>query len=139
MRKLILLLAASLLLLTGCNTNANIAITMTPNPLPSTNSPTPIVPSASPEDGVVNTPNPSGNNSSSSPVVPETVQKLYHMNKNYFIVPNDPDKTDKHVVLLTFDDGPKKKEWIESIINTLNNHHTKAIFFRNRQYYQGTP
>jgi peptidoglycan/xylan/chitin deacetylase (PgdA/CDA1 family) len=102
---------------------------MTPNPLPSTNSPTPIVPSASPEDGVVNTPNPSGNNSSSSPVVPETVQKLYHMNKNYFIVPNDPDKTDKHVVLLTFDDGPKKKEWIESIINTLNNHHTKAIFF----------
>jgi peptidoglycan/xylan/chitin deacetylase (PgdA/CDA1 family) len=128
MRKLILIITSSLLLLTGCQTTAKIAVSATPTPLQtekstgnSLNSPGLSTPTASA--------NGSSTIPSSSPAAPDTVQKLYHMNKNYYIIPNDPAKTDKHVVLLTFDDGPKKKEWIESIINTLNKHHTKAIFY----------
>lgn len=56
----------------------------------------------------------------------------YHMNKNYDIVPNEESKeTPKKVVLLTFDDGPKEKEMINSMIDTLDKHHAKAIFFVN--------
>ncbi|GIP20140.1 polysaccharide deacetylase family protein [Paenibacillus sp. J22TS3] len=54
----------------------------------------------------------------------------YHMNKAYNIVPNE-EGTESKVVLLTFDDGPKKKEWINSIIDVLDKHHAKAIFFVN--------
>ncbi len=54
----------------------------------------------------------------------------YHMNKAYNIVPNE-EGTEKKVVLLTFDDGPKKAEWINSLIDTLDKHHAKAIFFVN--------
>ncbi|NUU63311.1 polysaccharide deacetylase family protein [Paenibacillus sp. JW14] len=55
---------------------------------------------------------------------------LYHMNKNYDIVPNE-EGTPKKVVLLTFDDGPKEAKMINSIIDTLDKHHAKAIFFMN--------
>ncbi|MCJ8011114.1 polysaccharide deacetylase family protein [Paenibacillus sp. KQZ6P-2] len=59
-----------------------------------------------------------------------SISKTYHMNKAYNIVPNE-EGTEKKVVLLTFDDGPKKAEWINSLIDTLDNHHAKAIFFVN--------
>ncbi|GAB6990336.1 polysaccharide deacetylase family protein [Paenibacillus pini] len=58
------------------------------------------------------------------------IEKKYHMNKVYNIVPND-EGTAKKVVLLTFDDGPKKAEMINSLIDTLDKHHAKAIFFVN--------
>ncbi|MCD1260185.1 polysaccharide deacetylase family protein [Paenibacillus athensensis] len=61
---------------------------------------------------------------------PEEVAKTYHMNKNYDIVPNDPNGN-KKVVLLTFDDGPKDKETNEALIATLAKHNAKAIFFMN--------
>ncbi|BCG59948.1 hypothetical protein PUR_33730 [Paenibacillus sp. URB8-2] len=55
---------------------------------------------------------------------------LYHMNKNYDIKPND-ESTNKKVVLLTFDDGPKEAKTINSIFDTLEKHNAKAIFFVN--------
>jgi peptidoglycan/xylan/chitin deacetylase (PgdA/CDA1 family) len=58
------------------------------------------------------------------------VKKEYHMNKNYDIVPNDPNGN-KKVVLLTFDDGPKEKEMVDSLLDTLDKHKAKAIFFMN--------
>lgn len=58
------------------------------------------------------------------------IAKTYHMNKVYDIVPNDS-TGNKKIVLLTFDDGPKDKETITSIINTLDKHQAKAIFFMN--------
>ncbi|MFU1794803.1 polysaccharide deacetylase family protein [Paenibacillus azoreducens] len=58
------------------------------------------------------------------------VPLTYHMNKAYNIVPND-ENGEKKVVLLSFDDGPKKAEWINSLIDTLDKHHAKAIFFVN--------
>lgn len=54
----------------------------------------------------------------------------YHMNKVYRIVPND-DSVPEKVVLLTFDDGPKDEKMINRMIDTLDKHKAKAIFFVN--------
>ncbi|USB34743.1 polysaccharide deacetylase family protein [Paenibacillus sp. YPG26] len=54
----------------------------------------------------------------------------YHMNKAYNIVPNEKGVESK-VVLLTFDDGPKDQKWINGIIDVLDKHKAKAIFFVN--------
>jgi len=57
---------------------------------------------------------------------------LYKMNpKSYDIVPIQPASTESKVVLLTFDDGPKDKDMLESMLNTLDKHNAKAIFFVN--------
>ncbi|QZN75034.1 polysaccharide deacetylase family protein [Paenibacillus sp. DR312] len=58
------------------------------------------------------------------------VEKTYHMNENYYIKPNDEASPNK-VVLLTFDDGPKEEKMITSLIDTLDKHNAKAIFFVN--------
>lgn len=55
---------------------------------------------------------------------------LYHMNKNYDIVPN-AESTNKKVILLTFDDGPKDATLINPLMDTLDKHNAKAIFFVN--------
>lgn len=60
----------------------------------------------------------------------EEIPLLYHMNKNYDIIPNDA-ATNKKVVLLTFDDGPKDAELINPLMDTLDKHKAKAIFFVN--------
>lgn len=84
-------------------------------------------PSPSPTPTAAPTPTPSP-----TPTIPvqETVQKTYHMNKNYDIVPNDPNGN-KKVILLTFDDGPKEQAMNQSLIDILNKHKAKAIFFMN--------
>jgi len=60
----------------------------------------------------------------------EKVEQTYHMNENYYIKPNDETSPNK-VVLLTFDDGPKEEKMINSLIDTLDKHNAKAIFFVN--------
>lgn len=60
----------------------------------------------------------------------KTVKVQYRMNKAYDIVPS-VEGVQKKVVLLTFDDGPKKAEMINGLIDTLDKHHAKAIFFVN--------
>lgn len=84
-------------------------------------------PSPTPTPTAAPTPSPSP-----TPMAPvqEVVQKTYHMNKNYDIVPNDPNGN-KKVVLLTFDDGPKEQAMNQSLIDILNKHKAKAIFFLN--------
>src|SRR5690606_30199291 len=66
------------------------------------------------------------------------IEKLFYMNKNYFIKPID-EHTDKKVVLLTFDDGPKERELLTSLLDTLDKHHAKAIFFVNGFRVQQNP
>ncbi|MEF2964383.1 polysaccharide deacetylase family protein [Paenibacillus sp. M1] len=61
---------------------------------------------------------------------PEPPASLYHINKAYNVAPNE-EGTEKKVVLLTFDDGPKEEEMIDGLIDTLDKHHAKAIFFVN--------
>src|SRR5690606_19393059 len=57
-------------------------------------------------------------------------QALYNMTANYFIVPKD-EEADKKIALLTFDDGPKDRDMIETMIKVLGDHNAKAIFFVN--------
>lgn len=66
----------------------------------------------------------------SEPISEEIVDKTFYMNSNYVIKPIDASRP-KKVVLLTFDDGPKEEKLITSLINTLDKHHAKAIFFVN--------
>ncbi|WP_338131273.1 polysaccharide deacetylase family protein [Cohnella rhizosphaerae] len=53
------------------------------------------------------------------------------MNKNYDIVPIDKSANEAKVVLLTFDDGPKDEKTLKPILDILDKHHAKAIFFVN--------
>ncbi|MFH5184769.1 polysaccharide deacetylase family protein [Paenibacillus sp. TAB 01] len=63
---------------------------------------------------------------------PKQTAKLYKLNpKSYDIVPIDSNTASKQVVLLTFDDGPKDHDMLESILTTLDKHKAKAIFFVN--------
>lgn len=55
---------------------------------------------------------------------------LYRMTKAYRFVPIEESTTDK-VVLLTFDDGPKDETILTSMLDTLDKHGAKAIFFVN--------
>ncbi|MCM3698202.1 polysaccharide deacetylase family protein [Paenibacillus macerans] len=77
-----------------------------------------------PQDGI------SGSGSEEAADTVEKPELLYHINKAYNVVPNE-EGTDKKVVLLTFDDGPKEQEMIEGLIDTLDKHGAKAIFFVN--------
>ncbi|MFM9279007.1 polysaccharide deacetylase family protein [Paenibacillus jiagnxiensis] len=72
-----------------------------------------------------------GTGSEAVPGADEQPQKLYRMNSAYNIVPIKEDGTEKKVVLLTFDDGPKDQAMVDSLLNTLDKHKAKAIFFVN--------
>lgn len=71
---------------------------------------------------------------------PAIAAKQYRINKNYDVVPLDtaPD-ANKKVVLLTFDDGPKKNETLTLILDTLDKHKAKAIFFVNGSRVKQNP
>ncbi|WP_068775369.1 polysaccharide deacetylase family protein [Paenibacillus sp. FJAT-26967] len=101
--------------------SANQTETGTRSPDPAS-SPAPQAPSASPS--------PNGQQTSPAPS-PEAAQKSkYRINSNYDVVPVDAGG-EKKVVLLTFDDGPKEKAMLESMLGTLDKHKAKAIFFMN--------
>ncbi|OCT12503.1 xylanase deacetylase [Paenibacillus pectinilyticus] len=118
------LIVTVMLLLAACSANqteTSPASTTTSTPaVQATTSPSP---TASPTMAPTPTPTPTA-------PVQEIVAKTYHLNKNYDIVPNDPNGN-KKVVLLTFDDGPKDQTMNQSLIDTLKKHKAKAIFFMN--------
>ncbi|CAG7641491.1 polysaccharide deacetylase family protein [Paenibacillus allorhizosphaerae] len=67
-----------------------------------------------------------------APEQPKGVSKTYKLNpKSYDIVPINPEATEKKIVLLTFDDGPKDLEMNTGLLDTLDKHKAKAIFFVN--------
>lgn len=84
-------------------------------------------PEAEPE---VDTPADPSDEAVKSPDPEAPTEPKYHMNKVYRIVPND-DTVPEKVVLLTFDDGPKEEKMISQMIDTLDKHNAKAIFFVN--------
>lgn len=67
---------------------------------------------------------------SPSPSPESKVEITYRMNSNYDIVPIR-EGGNKKVVLLTFDDGPKAVETLIPILDALDKHNAKAIFFVN--------
>ncbi|CAM3777552.1 polysaccharide deacetylase family protein [Cohnella lubricantis] len=88
-------------------------------------------PSASPSASAAASPSASPDPSPSPDPTEAPVELTYRMNKNYDIVPIDKETTNSKVVLLTFDDGPKAEETLKPILDTLDKHHAKAIFFVN--------
>lgn len=102
-------------------------------------------PSSSPQASVPNSPGqesgapisvpadspaPSRAPSPSASPTPEEAKKLYRMNDVYRFVPIE-EGTPKKAVLLTFDDGPKDEAIVASLLDTLDKHQAKAIFFVN--------
>ncbi|CAM4223894.1 polysaccharide deacetylase family protein [Paenibacillus tarimensis] len=63
---------------------------------------------------------------------------LYRMNDAYRFIPID-ENTPSKVVLLTFDDGPKEHELLESMLGTLEKHNAKAVFFVNGYRAKANP
>jgi peptidoglycan/xylan/chitin deacetylase (PgdA/CDA1 family) len=60
----------------------------------------------------------------------------YKVDKNFNVVPTDPNGN-KKVVLLTIDDGPSKQS--ENLMAILADHNVKAIFFINGNNDKGNP
>lgn len=56
---------------------------------------------------------------------------LYRMNGAYRFVPIDETAAPAKVVLLTFDDGPKDREVLGKMLDALDSHNAKAVFFVN--------
>lgn len=59
-----------------------------------------------------------------------SITALYRMSEAYRFVPIE-ESTSSKVVLLTFDDGPKDETVLTSMLDTLDKHKAKAIFFVN--------
>jgi len=117
------LIAALTLALSACSENqpnASSAPSTTPANTAATSTPT-ATPTETPVPSQTPTPQP-------TPVASQGF--TYRMNKNFDIVPKD-EQDNKKVVLLTFDDGPKEQAMLESLLNTLDKHNAKAIFFMN--------
>ncbi|WP_375103454.1 polysaccharide deacetylase family protein [Paenibacillus sp. RS8] len=131
----VLLLAT--LLLTSCSNSGgdsnNTKETTTTNNQP-TAAATQSVETEAPTAEVAVTPTPQatleGETAGSNTNTGAEVPLQYHMNKNYDIVPNE-ESTNKKVVLLTFDDGPKDANMINPLMDILDKHQAKAIFFVN--------
>ncbi|MEC0237403.1 polysaccharide deacetylase family protein [Paenibacillus kribbensis] len=70
------------------------------------------------------------NSKSENSATVAATNKTYHLDKAYNVVPNQ-EGVEKKVILLTFDDGPKEAAMINKIIDTLDKHKAKAIFFVN--------
>ncbi|MEK3914974.1 polysaccharide deacetylase family protein [Paenibacillus sp. FSL H7-0331] len=139
--------AALLASATACQSTTQPAASATPptssvspaptTPKPAENSNTPPVTPAEPAKPIQTapggtTPAPQTPSTPPAAVLPQATAKLYKLNpKSYDIVPIDSAAANKNVVLLTFDDGPKDKDMLEPLLETLDKHHAKAIFFVN--------
>lgn len=141
-----LLLASFCLLLASCGTRqdqtvqepaTNVAEVANPSVEPSTPPSAETEPSADSSDSFESEETASAPDEQASPGQ-QTPASLYHINKAYNVVPNE-EGTEKKVVLLTFDDGPKEKEMIEGLIDTLDKHNAKAIFFVNGYRVKANP
>lgn len=135
LHKKLLLIAAACLILSSCgqtdatmtpttsnqNTNASSEVTAPDDTNDGTNEFGQV--DLQPEDSSPSDDEPTSTETAAPPL-------QYHINKAYNVVPND-DTVNKKVVLLTFDDGPKEKEMIDGLIDTLDKHQAKAIFFVN--------
>lgn len=69
---------------------------------------------------------------------PVQAEPLYYMNGIYDIKPIG-EGTNERVVLLTFDDGPKNLELVSGLLDTLEKHNAKAIFFVNGYRVKANP
>ncbi|MFB9325262.1 polysaccharide deacetylase family protein [Paenibacillus aurantiacus] len=69
----------------------------------------------------------------------EQTKPLYTMNAAYRFEPIAGTGAAKKAVLLTFDDGPKDKTTLTAMLDTLDKHQAKAIFFVNGYRVKAKP
>jgi peptidoglycan/xylan/chitin deacetylase (PgdA/CDA1 family) len=69
---------------------------------------------------------------------PQKTKALYRMNEAFRLVPLSDDAP-AQAVLLTFDDGPKDEDVIAQLLDALDAHKAKAIFFVNGYRVQQKP
>lgn len=125
----------------GANSNSSSSIAPTTTAtasVPADPAQTATAPVTTPESSVAVPEQPSPS-PSSSPAQEETVALTYRMNKAYRIVPIDKEKSPSKIVLLTFDDGPKDEETLKPLLDTLDKHKAKAIFFVNGYRVKARP
>ena len=128
----------------GCSGSRESASPVPGDPAPKTDTPeatvTPAEPASPSETDTPAKPEPSPD-AQPAPASPEPAEPepLYRMNAAYDIVPIDPDHTDKRVVLLTFDDGPKSADTLLPMLDTLDRYEAKAIFFVNGYRVEKNP
>jgi peptidoglycan-N-acetylglucosamine deacetylase len=94
------------------------------------------IPTGSVEETAQPSTSPQPARSSITPAPP--VQIRYRMNESYSFDPIDP-SAPADVVLLTFDDGPSEAGLLTSILDTLDRHGAKAVFFVNGYRAQPHP
>ncbi|PZD93498.1 polysaccharide deacetylase family protein [Paenibacillus sambharensis] len=92
------------------------------------------------EDAIKEDPSAAGSKEAASSDGEETAaaSPLYRMNEAYRFVPIE-ESTPAKVVLLTFDDGPKERDLLESMLDTLEKHNAKAVFFVNGYRAKANP
>lgn len=113
--------------LAGCsNGMSNDAAVVEQTPEPAASSPAVTEPAAA----VAESPAPSPSAAPTPAVEAARLEPLYRLNDVYRLIPIRDDIPEK-AVLLTFDDGPKDEAIIESLMDTLDKHNAKAIFFVN--------
>lgn len=113
--------------LVGCSNNMNNSAAMmeqTPEPAASA------IAVSEPAAAVTESPTPSPSVAPTPDIAEAQQEPLYRLNEVYRFVPIRDDIPEK-AVLLTFDDGPKDEAIIESLMDTLDKHNAKAIFFVN--------
>jgi len=124
-------LALSMTVLAGCGGADGAdgsADTRTPSgtadPAPASEPPADAAPAEQPEP---EQPEPEPAPESEAPAV----EQDYYMDGSYILRPKDEAADPKKVVLLTFDDGPKDEATLTSMLDALDRHEAKAIFFLN--------
>ncbi|KIL34862.1 xylanase deacetylase [Cohnella kolymensis] len=119
--------------LTACGNSATPGSASSSTPEHSASPPSSEAASSTPSAPVSSSPPASAPTETTPALSPEpaAAAKSYRMNKVYRIVPIDKAKNASKVVLLTFDDGPKDKLTLTLLLDTLDKHNAKAIFFVN--------
>jgi peptidoglycan/xylan/chitin deacetylase (PgdA/CDA1 family) len=112
---------------------------------PSPDAPAGNLPPSAPASGSPQTTQPQSSQTAAPPAADtpppteEIAEPKYRMNKAYRIVPIDKTAVTDKVVLLTFDDGPKDAAMLGKILDTLDKHNAKAIFFVNGYRVKANP
>ncbi|QJC54305.1 polysaccharide deacetylase family protein [Paenibacillus albicereus] len=126
-------------LLAGC-AGGNGAPSATSVPSPASSAAVPAASEAAPTSSPAPSLAPSASPAPSAepPVSPETAETLYRMSdKSYRFEPIG--SAAAKAVLLTFDDGPKEEAMLTQMLDTLDKHGAKAIFFVNGYRVEESP
>ncbi|PLT45617.1 Peptidoglycan N-acetylglucosamine deacetylase [Paenibacillus pasadenensis] len=121
--------AAALLLLAGCSEGSG-APASSPAASPAASVASPAASAATIAPSPSASPSVSPSPSALPSPAPETAETLYRMSDKTFRFAPIGDAPDK-VVLLSFDDGPKEEAMLTQMLDALDKHGAKAIFFVN--------